>query len=397
MGRIAETRTGLRVAAAALALVSFATAQPSIPAAASRHDGSRSFGLRTIGIPRVTIHCLAPLRTCRHNPGDRITTGLSPVGVENNGQVVVGAALGAETSIAARYDPRSRRLVPGLAYVGWGPDFISRDGAVWNDTGYMGGMWITRGSFGKKPVAIERTHKRFGGEGIYGSLAFDQAGAAWVAGWNSHYPYGYHLVGGGGHAPGLPSIIPRGHASLFYAAPAATRFRIVSAPAPAPLTGVAVSGDGSVWAVDPYRVCLGRKGNKHCSPPLLISYDPASGRFQRFAIPRRGGFKERGGQYLSTPMTASPGGSIWIDLQSGKGYVLMRFRDGHFTTYRRWRGLEPLIVGASGNLWLTGRHGHPLVFSPSTGRTYKLREHGGKLFQSPDGQIRYVWSPSPAR
>ncbi len=178
---------------------------------------------------------------------------------------------------------------------------------------------------------------------------------------------------------------------------AATRFRIVSVPAPAPLTGVAVGGDGSVWAVDPYRVCLGRKGSKHCRPPLLISYDPASGRFQRFAIPRRGGFKERGSQYLSTPMTASPGGSIWIDLQSGKGYVLMRFRDGHFTTYRRWRGLEPLIVGASGNLWLTGRHGHPLVFSPSTGRTYKLREHGGKLFQSPDGQISYVWSPSPAR
>ncbi len=198
MGRIAETRIGLRVAAAALALVSFATAQPSTPAAASRHDASRSFGLRTIGIPRVTIHCLAPHGTCRHNPGDRINLGLSPVGVENNGQVVVGAALGAETSIAARYDPRSRRLVPGLAYVGWGPDFISRDGAVWSDTGYMGGMWITRGSFGKKPVTIERTHKRFGGEGIYGSLAFDHAGAAWVAGWNSHYPYGYHSRRGRG-------------------------------------------------------------------------------------------------------------------------------------------------------------------------------------------------------
>ncbi len=75
----------------------------------------------------------------------------------------------------------------------------------------------------------------------------------------------------------------------------------------------------------------------------------------------------------------------------------MRLGQAHFTTYRRWRGLEPLIVGASGNLWLTGGHGHPLVFSPSTGRTYKLREHGGQLFQSPDGQISYVWSPFPAQ
>ncbi len=42
----------------------------------------------------------------------------------------------------------------------------------------------------------------------------------------------------------------------------------------------AVSGPsihiGSVW---------GRKGNERSSLPLLVSYDPASGRFQRFAIP----------------------------------------------------------------------------------------------------------------
>ncbi len=99
-------------------------------------------------------------------------------------------------------------------------------------------------------------------------------------------------------------------------------------------------------------------------------------------------------EYLSTPMTASRGGSIWIDLQAGKGYVLMRFRDGHFTTYRRWRGLEPLIVGASGNLWLTGRHGHPLVFSPSTGRTYKLREHGGSCSRVPTAKSA-TFGPHP--
>jgi hypothetical protein len=353
-------------------------------------DGSGAFGLHVIGTPQVKFGLPGTYRF--RSPG-------TPVGVDDQGRIWEGIDAAAESSFVARYDPQKRTLIPELARVGWGQVYVSPVGAAWTITMYMNGTNVTRGTYGQKLVDVKRTTgiNRLGG--IYSALAFDKLGGAWVSGWHSREGF---YPPNGPHPPGLPSGIPRGHSALYYAGPRSTHFREVRAPAPAPLTGVTVADTGDVWAVDPYRDCRKRGGKERCTPPLLLRYDPRDNHFTRYVVPRRGGFKADP-VYLQTFMAASPDGSIWVDLQSRRGFKLMRFFHGHFTTYRYWHGDQAPLVDRNGNVWLIKgghgrfpfepRHGHPVVLDPRTGRDFTLREHGGSLFQSPNREIWYVWSP----
>jgi hypothetical protein len=364
---------------------------PGERAQARSVDGSGPFGLHMIGIPQVKFGLPGTYRF--PSPG-------TPVGVDDQGRIWEGALAPADSQLVARYDPRKHRLIPGLAVTGDPPVFVSPVGTVWALPMKMGSTAVIRGAFGQKATDVKRTTGyRF--TGIYGALAFDKRGGAWVAGWQSREGY-YLLNGRGPHAPGLPAAVPRGHSALYYAGPRSTHLRDVRAPAPGPLTGVAVAENGDVWAVGPYRVCRGRGGRDHCTPPLLLRYDPRARHFTRYDVPRRGGFQANT-IYLQTSMATSPDGSIWLDLQSGRGFRLMRFFHGHFTTYRHWRGDQAPLVDRNGNVWLIKgghgrnpfepRHGHPVVLDTRTGRHFTLREHGGSLFQSPNREMWYVWSP----
>lgn len=203
----------------------------------------------------------------------------TPVGLDGKDRVweVVSDCL--PCTYLVRCDPYHRRFAPGGAFPGWGPytTYVSTGGIAWTINAQMGGQWITRVRFGHDRPRCCR------GRGQFNDVSVSKNGAAWVAGWRTKAQSSYIFMGP--HAAGLPSVIPPGHAALFYGTSRSHRLSPIQVPAPAPLTEVIVHGR-TVWSLDRYRRCIHSSSGNHWQPPRILSYAVRSHRFASFILPR---------------------------------------------------------------------------------------------------------------
>ncbi|HEV3312363.1 MAG TPA: hypothetical protein VG815_17775, partial [Chloroflexota bacterium] len=338
-----------------------------------------------------------------------------PEGFDSSGHLLDYLDLSSAFALVVRYDTHTHRFLPGWEPAAeMGRMFPSPLGDEWEIEGQMDFLLPVRVRFPRADCARQCRYDFLSAKprpryGEINDLTIDRRGNAWIAGWNTQYP-GWDSVAKQ-HQPGLPLDIPRGRSVVYYATDTSTHLKKIFVPAPAPVTGITVAPNGLIWLTDPYHYCLVRGGRRRCSPPMLLSYDPATRTFNKYAMPRgvlphlcMHIFVTKCNTYLSTPMTVARDGSLWIavpargsDYYSPQVVRLIHFRSGAFTSYRLALNPSPLtrpIIGRSGNVWLTGRNGHPIVFQPSSGKRFCLREHGGYLVQDHHSRIWYVFAAS---
>lgn len=355
------------------------------------------FGIREIHTPP------GPSRTWGNKTLNR--NWYAPEAFLPNGDLVL-----AFDNFGVRYDPARHRLLPGSA--SWCNDCgiaaPGRPQEVWWSGGNSGciSYGVTRFTRRLKTAFPRWLHRVWPGQ--LDSIAVELNGNAWISGWHvsDKQDCGW-LEGLGVHAPGLSRITPRGWAALWLVNPQTGVERTIHAPAPGPLTAVAVHNQ-FVWMIDPYHRCLRRDGVRRCKAPRLLRYDRSTGRFATFIVPRRFSLRPLGSTYYYNDAMTVTRNTVWTLILNGpprrrphpgrrprRRFVLLGFRHGVFFEVHLWpwwsiTSTNPLMSDEQGRIWLQTLDGSPIFFDPHTNKLTKLNLRHGVLLQDFHHRIWYV-------
>lgn len=400
-----RTALGVFVAAFVVLLVCGASV-PASGTVAARHTHQSLKGL-------LESHMTKPPRN--YYPGVAWDWSV-PVAIDASGDVLVDSADSGCCDELGRYNPWAGTWIHGTAEVGAMGTFVpSPLGGGWGIGGNNAVDSALLFAFSNRAGRCRVCHEEFASLGFVDDVAVGSRGGAWIAGWSSHYK-GWHPARGGRHAPGLPRDIPPGQSLLLFVGPKVRSFVKIRVPAPAPMTGVAIAREGTVWLNEMFNVCIGSGASRRCLPPRLVSYAPKTHRFRTFVIPDRDRPVHRqGGAWdtsLRTPMAVAPDGWVWSlfpvrgPARRGRSYLeLVGLKNGLFKAFRipvsyipvSEEGLTPPIIDGHDQVWLMdpgNLTGPPIMVDARTGRWSSVRLNGGYLLQDFLGRLWYVVPPS---